>query len=534
MGSMTKKFFVAIFALIIIITSSYTPVTYGAEVPTFVRIGLFFNYGSMKTAVDSVTISAEKGIEAGWYAGGDLNVIYSTSDNLVLKIRKDSKYYFVYSKDITNRDQAQAKANEIIAKGVNAFVAVNNTNSWVVLVGGYADKATADADKANNLDKKLPGIEIALVSPSPRMIIVENVSGQAVCGFYSDTINFTLRPSVANDLKVVKVNSKAYRGEIEVIRQTTSDMTVINIVGLEQYLYGVVPAEIGASSPTEALKAQAIAARTYVAKNMSKYSSIGFNLCTTTYSQVYSGFSAESLSSNKAVEATTGQLLMYEGKPAEVYYFSSSGGMTEDVKNVWGSTTFPYLVSVEDKYETPTTTYYTWTKTFTVDQIKSKVQKDIGDVVGMEVTKRSDAGRVTELVIKGTKDQAVYPLERARMILSLPSQWYTIETGAGSDVNVSVGTVDNATSKIPSSLKIITESGIKDAPQGSLNVIGGDGTVKNYSSGSSTGASSDFTITGKGWGHAVGMSQNGAMGMAKAGFTYKQILEHYFKGAVVQ
>jgi len=525
MRPITRKISAAILVLILILSSFYKGPVYAASVPSLVKIGLYFNYNSIKTAVSSFTVSAEKGVVAGWYAGNGLNAIYSTSDNSVLKIVKDSKYYFIYTNGITTRDQAATKAAELTSKGVTAFVAVNNTGSWVVLVGGYGDKATADADKAGNIDKKVPGLTLALAEPSAKRVIIENAAGVPVGGFYHDTSSLFLGAGDANELKVIKVNTRTYRGEIEVIRQQASDMTVVNVVGLEQYLYGVVPAEIGGSSPTEALKAQAVAARNYTANNLNKYASIGFNLCNTTYSQVYNGFSAETLAVNKAVDATAGQLLMYSGKPASVFYFSSDGGMTEDVKYVWGSTTYPYLVSVEDKYETPTTTNYTWTKTFTASEIRSKVSKDIGDVTGLEVTQRSPAGRVTELVIKGTKDQAVYKLEGARTILSLPSQWYTIQT----DASINVGEAGSSASKQISSLKIMTASGLVDAPSGGLNVIGGDGTVKNYSAAAGT-----FTFTGKGWGHAVGMSQNGAMGMARAGFTYKEILEHYFKGALVQ
>lgn len=532
MRSAVIKILSFILSIIIIFSFTAPRVTYAVEIPQYVRIGLFFNYNYIKSAVDSFNISAEKGIEAGWYgSGGTFNALYTSSDNSVIQVKKDSRYYFMFSNGITNSSGAQAKADEIRAAGINAFPSLNSTNNWVVLIGGYPDKTSADADKTTNLDKKLTGLQLTQVAPSSRMVTASNAAGQTVFGIYSDSVNLTLRPASANELKVVKLNSKAYRGELEVIRQQGSDMTVVNVVGLEQYLYGVVPSEIWGA--TEALKAQAVAARNYTINNLNKYSSLGFNLCNTTNSQVYGGFSSEVLATNKAVDATSGQLVIYNGKPAAAFYFSSSGGMTEDVKNVWGSTDYPYLVSVEDKYELPTaTSNYTWTKTFTAEQIKSRVSKDIGDVTGLEVTKKSAAGRVTELVIKGTKAQAVYTLEGTRNILSLPSQWYTIDSGSGSGAGVSVGVSGSSAEKNPSSLKIMTANGLVDAPSGGISVIGGDGTVKSYSAVASTPGT--FTVSGRGYGHAIGMSQNGTMGMAKAGFTYKEILQHYFTGAVVQ
>ena len=132
---------------------------------------------------------------------------------------------------------------------------------------------------------------------------------------------------------------------------------------------GVVPKEIEPYSHPEALKAQAVAARTYTIKNLSKHGTYGFQLCPTTDCQVYGGYSCESAASNAAVNATKGLVVTYNGSPASVYYFSSSGGFTENVRNVWGNLTYPYLTSVEDKYEKGDSYNYSWTKTFTIDRL---------------------------------------------------------------------------------------------------------------------------------------------------------------------
>lgn len=523
-----------IFLLIVSILTCFIPVTQAdakaSDVPAIIRVGLYFDFSKLgiKTAVDSFTVSAEKGVEVGWYSGNVFNVIVDSKDNSSLNIKKDNKYYFTYTTTYNNKEQAQSKVNEIASKGVQAFIGIDSVSNWTVLVGGYTSEATALADKKSNLDTKLKGYELKIVLPSAKRVIVENKLGQAICGFYPDSASLTARPSANNSINVMNVNNKPYRGEINVIRQVESDMTVINVVALDQYLYSVVPSEIGASSHPEALKAQAVAARTYVSLPNSKYSTLGFDVCTTQYSQTYKGYSTEAASSNKAVNETSGQIVKYNGKPAQVFYFSSSGGRTEDVKNVWGSS-FPYLVSVEDKYETGKTYNANWSITLTAEQIKSKVKKDIGDVTNVEVTKRSDAGRAIELIVSGTKDQAIYKLESARTVFSLPSQMYTITTDSNATIKVGVNT--NSVSKKASDIKVMTASGLKDLNgNNNITILGANGVQKNVTSTSS----GKYTFTGKGWGHAIGMSQSGAMGMGAAGFTYKQILEHYFKGTVVE
>ena len=183
-------------------------------------------------------------------------------------------------------------------------------------------------------------------------------------------------------------------------------MTLINVLPMEEYLYGVVPCEIQAGSHPEALKAQAVAARTYTVNNLKKYERLNFNMCATTYSQVYRGFNGEAGATSKAIDDTRGEIVTYEGKPASIFYFSSSGGKTEDVKNVWGSDGYPYLVSVEDKYESGKSWHYNWENSFTAQRIKEIMVGrgfNIGDILGIHITKRSEAGRAVEVVLRGSK-----------------------------------------------------------------------------------------------------------------------------------
>jgi len=269
------------------------------------------------------------------------------------------------------------------------------------------------------------------------------------------------------------VNDKEYRGFIFLKRESGGNITVINVIDVESYLYSVVGKEMSPSWNIEALKAQAVCARTYAMKNLGKYKNYGFDLCTTQASQVYDGVIAEYPSTIRAVRETAFQVVRYEGKPCEVFYFSSSGGMTSSVEHVW-STPLPYLRAVEDPYENPEeASKSTWSETFTKEQMRDiLISKDvnIGEVLDVKVTEYAPSGRAIALTFYGTEGEWTSVRDKARTTLSLSSQNYVI---------------------VPNE----------------------DGT---------------YTFDGKGWGHGVGMSQWGAKGMADNGFTYDEIIKWYF------
>jgi stage II sporulation protein D len=221
---------------------------------------------------------------------------------------------------------------------------------------------------------------------------------------------------------------------------------------------------------------------------------------------------------------------MYNDKVAQVFYFSSSGGRTEDAKNVWGSD-FPYLKSVEDKHESGDSWNYTWEVAYSADKIKQIMlgsNHDIGDILSIEISEVSEAGRVTELIIHGNKGQRILTNSATRTVLGqLKSQWYNIETDADLYV-MNKSQIDKAQL---ANKKVITSSGIQTIPmQSSKMTILGAGSQKNTVS----TVPINYTFSGRGWGHAVGMSQEGAKGMAIAGYKYDDILMHYFQGTQVK
>ena len=174
----------------------------------------------------------------------------------------------------------------------------------------------------------------------------------AVYGNGSSTLFSSRAPvmfaSADERIAPVKFNEKAYRGRLEVFPNARGSLTVVNVLGLEDYVRGVVPNELspGGYPALEALKAQAVAARTYAIKNLHQFASQGFDLLPTTRSQVYGGLSTEHPLSTRAVDETRGIVATYAGEAINALYTSTCGGRTEDVENIFNESV-PYLRSRE-------------------------------------------------------------------------------------------------------------------------------------------------------------------------------------------
>jgi stage II sporulation protein D len=194
----------------------------------------------------------------------------------------------------------------------------------------------------------------------------------------------------------------SYRGALEVV-PTDSDagsLNIVNAVAVDQYVKGVIPNESPASWPQAALRAQAVAARSYALTV--QVSGNGFDLYDTTSSQVYEGLGSETAASNEAANATRGEVVMYGGKIAETYFAACSGGHTESVQNVFFGPPVPYLVGVPDPYD-----YYcplhTWTLEFSGPEINAKLGSYLdGALKQVVVTKRGSSPRIVWARLVGT------------------------------------------------------------------------------------------------------------------------------------
>ncbi len=210
-----------------------------------------------------------------------------------------------------------------------------------------------------------------------------------------------------------------YRGSIQV-DVTAGKLRAINMVGLEQYLYGVVPSEMPFTWHPEALEAQAVVARSYA---LATRRTGAFDLYSDTRSQVYLGIEHEKLSTNAAVNATAGQVVLYQGAVAKTYFFSTSGGRTASAEDVWGEPV-PYLVSVPDPYDS-ISPHHDWGPLVFTGTKLAKVLKMKGRVVDLQPELNS-SGRIKVLNVIGTKSTLAVQGADIRRRLGVQSTWFSV------------------------------------------------------------------------------------------------------------
>jgi stage II sporulation protein D len=219
---------------------------------------------------------------------------------------------------------------------------------------------------------------------------------------------------------VLGVNGKRYRGSLEVSVEN-GRLRVINAVGLQAYLHGVVPDEVPHTWPAEALKAQAVVARSYA---LAVRRSGPFDLYADVRSQVYGGVDSEEPTTTAAVNATAGQVVMYAGRVATTYFFSTSGGRTANVADVWSGTPIPYLVSVPDPYDAASPHHRWGPVAFTATQVRKALGLP-GRLADVRTT-LNGSGRVGALVAVGDGVETSVPATDVRRRLGLRSTWFRV------------------------------------------------------------------------------------------------------------
>lgn len=342
----------------------------------------------------------------------------------------------------------------------------------------------------------------------------------------------------------------SYRGSLEIVSYEQG-LTIVNELPLEEYLYSVVPSEMPTSYGKESLKVQAVCARSYAYNQLltNQYSEYGAHVDDSTSFQVYNNVE-ENASSIEAVRDTYGKVLDYDGEVITAYYFSTSCGYTSSASEVWmNNTPLEYLTGklqvdedkskeldltedkkfrdfiMNDDYETYDSDFawYRWQTKVSLEDLKSTIDaklqsrynansrliltlvggkyvstpiNTVGNIKSITITKRATGGVATEVIIKGSKNTVKVISEYNIRILLSPS---------GNDVVRKDDSKISNMSLLPSAFIIIDE-------------ITKDDTLTGYK------------IRGGGYGHGVGMSQNGVKAMVEAGFKYEEILEHYYTG----
>jgi stage II sporulation protein D len=212
-----------------------------------------------------------------------------------------------------------------------------------------------------------------------------------------------------------------YRGELQ-FRPSGSGVQTVNLVGLDDYVRGVVAAEMPAGWPAQALEAQAVAARTYAVTT--SVSGNGFDLYDDTRSQMYGGVGSETPATDAAVAATRGQIVTYNGQPAVTYFFASSGGYTESIQNVWpGSSPEPWLRGVPDPYDgAGADPYHQWSQQMSLSAAAAKLGGLVkGRLTGITITAHGVSPRILRAAVVGTRGRTSVTGDTLQQAFSLPT-----------------------------------------------------------------------------------------------------------------
>lgn len=352
--------------------------------------------------------------------------------------------------------------------------------------------------------------------------------------------NLLLKSNESED-SAIKVEKDRYRDYLS-FKVKNGEIILINHIEMEHYLYGLVPKEMPYNFPLEALKAQAVAARTYANYNMDKHKSEGFNLCDTTHCQVYHGYDWENHSTNLAVDETKGLLAYYDGSPINAQYHSTSSGFTEDSMNVWGGD-LPYLKSVRDEFSQDSP-FSSWSVKIDIFDLNNRLIShgiNLGQLEKVEVLESSDNGNVNEIKLVGTNGEKNISGTQFRNIVgatTLKSTWFnivsgTLETAENQDETVYIMDGNSRlVSKNFSQLTVLDGMEKKSVSRSGVSRAISKDRIEVLIEKESIQASytSEIIIEGNGYGHGVGMSQYGAKKMAELGYTFEDILKYYYRG----
>lgn len=206
--------------------------------------------------------------------------------------------------------------------------------------------------------------------------------------------------SIQSNAEWIEYKGVSYRGTV-LLKPFDGKVYIINLVPVELYLLSVVPSEVSASWPKEALKAQAICARTYVVKEMLNRKKQEYDVDTSTNTQVYKGKNKEHKNTTEAVFETEGLILIHKGQPIQSFFHSNAGGYTEDPANVWGNSV-EYLKPVPSEYDKDGD-QYSWEEKWKTDYVNNSLRDlGVGEIQDIIVASRFPTSRVNELEIIGT------------------------------------------------------------------------------------------------------------------------------------
>jgi len=449
------------------------------------------------TKVYEIKIIESKPAEHEWYEKTD--TIFDVGK---LESHRD-KYYL------------QEKSTRVIKVG-RQIGKLNNFEYWLLeKTGNMEGKIYPSGDYKNKKLIKKEAQGKIFFSGDEFQNKINIIPANEYCSFVVEGVN------VGIDFHWDHEEDLEYKGELEVMIDSSGSLTAVNIIDLEEYLSSVNSSEMRNDNNLEMLKAQTIAARSTVLATMGKHHySDGFDLCSDDHCQCYQGISKVSELSKKVTEDTKGEILIFDSGIVDARYSKICGGITERYSTCWEDLDFPYLASffdssvgsevknimkdneaekyiLDENFDCFCNTYknslpkslefcrglFRWKTVIAAAEIKENLKQkfgiDIGDVTDLTALARGYSGRIYKLGLKGTVSGTVISKElNIRRLLSK--------------------------THLPSSAFLITKSG------------------------------TDFILTGAGWGHGAGLCQIGAQVMGENGYSYIKILKHYYRGAAVK
>lgn len=521
--------------------------------------------------------------------------------------------YYYEAGQFNSREQAESLQSKLIDSSVDAYIAVKDSTSFAVWAGGEVDEATL-AERKGQVEQAGGGttlitpdqVGLALISHQEVTLNLSAPSPVSHYAVYGNNSILNITNSSNLPTQVVERSNRKYRGNFE-ISILSGQLVLVNELPMNQYLYSVVAAEVPSSWGEEALKAQAVAARSFAKFNMkvNKFKVAG--LVDTTLSQVYNGTEKEVASVIAAVDATEGEAIYYNGKVIEGIFSSNSGGVSADSTEAWGNVD-PIFASVQSKEDkvaqsalkswyyiqmpdgiagyvrednvsltgtsnaaglpfvkatangvnvrslpliqsgvngigtlnngqqvvvlatvTESNTYDWIRGPFTSAQlVKSLTGKLTSPVPAsfsdLSVSQRGPSDRVIQLTADGTDLKIKYPDSWRSALGGLPSTLFDIVPTGMYTVQGVANSV--ATSTVANTSTVMTANGAQATSVNQMVILGADQArvVDN---------SNKFVFVGRGYGHGIGMSQWGAKGLADAGYSYEEILKHYYQNVTI-
>lgn len=485
---------------------------FGAKQET-VRVGLERQYKGVSTITvknDNINVSVDGGNEYT-VPSGTLSVVTGT--------------YYSTEKSFSDLEEAmEYKENGI---------PVMTKTGWTVYYKNdepLSDNSLESEENKAKEDKEKNNADDSVVMGGNE-IVLNTAQGEIIF----DCKNYI---TLSSATEVVNLGQSSYRGKIE-IKAQSGVLSAVNELTVDEYLYGVVPAEIYADWDEEALKAQAVAARTYARYSKGKHSD--YDLCDNTHCQMYKGYDIEAQSTNNAVDVTSGEMIYYDNQPICAVYFDCSGGHTVSAQAAWGSD-IAYLQGVVDKYEVEPKS---WSYTYTLEELTKRAEDfgfEIGDVVNVSVGETTGNILVEKINLTGTKGNATVEGVKIKEFfakdgVNIDSRCFTLQGGNAPINNVYVSAVDKNREKVELDVITVIDGNGKVTVLDDLNCVVKSATgevVISENTGQVVEANNVITLSGKGWGHGVGMSQRGACGLANQGYDYKEILKYYYKGVNIK